>query len=170
VRGVTAVRSRRLCRPTRIVVSFSAGHLYPAWFTSAAVCDRPSPDRLSSHTCSFSAAHFPGHCFRLIPESGSFVSSALTVRPSTALVSLAPTVRHTRVSDNHVPCACPFALPSCPFRFQRRVLATVVHFARPRSSCLCRTSSLRRLRANSAVRKTNGVSTTTSRKVATIQG
>jgi hypothetical protein len=49
--------------------SFSAGHVYPAWLTSAAVCDRPLPDRLSSHTCSFSAAHFLGHCFGLIPAS-----------------------------------------------------------------------------------------------------
>jgi len=39
-----------------------------------------------------------------------------------------------------------------------------------RSSCPCQTNSRQRLRANSAARKKNGTSTTTSPKVATIQG
>ena len=37
----------------------------------------------SSVRHSFSATHFPGHCFRLIPASGSFASSAFPVPPLT---------------------------------------------------------------------------------------
>jgi hypothetical protein len=37
----------------------------------------------SSVRHSFSATHFPGHCFRLIPASGSFASSAFPVPPET---------------------------------------------------------------------------------------
>jgi hypothetical protein len=36
---------------------------------------------LSSVRHHFSAAHFPGHCFRLIPASGSFAASAFPVPP-----------------------------------------------------------------------------------------
>jgi hypothetical protein len=36
----------------------------------------------------FSATHFSGHCFRLIPASGSFASSAFPVPPSESFGSL----------------------------------------------------------------------------------
>src|SRR6266853_7022336 len=36
---------------------------------------------LSSVGDPFSSTHFPGHCFRLIPASGSFAASAFPVPP-----------------------------------------------------------------------------------------
>src|SRR5467141_4841808 len=43
--------------------------------------DRYRTDLPSSAGRSFSAAHFLGHCFGLIPASGSFASSAFPVPP-----------------------------------------------------------------------------------------
>src|SRR5258708_38571226 len=41
----------------------------------------PPKRPLSPIHCAFSAAHFLGHCFRLIPAPGSFAASAFPVPP-----------------------------------------------------------------------------------------
>src|SRR4029077_21074950 len=55
----------------------------PRFFRLTLSAVRPSRvDCLSSPVSQpFSAAHFSGHCFRLIPASGSFTASAFPVPP-----------------------------------------------------------------------------------------
>lgn len=65
IRALTAFPAlARPLRPHSDRCSLCAGHVCRAVVHVRSLCDRPLPDRLSSHTCSFSAAHFLGHCFR----------------------------------------------------------------------------------------------------------
>ncbi|PYT72752.1 MAG: hypothetical protein DMG39_08840 [Acidobacteria bacterium] len=68
---------RRSCRAqsyfTLLVLRFAA-------LSFSARANHPLADRFN-RTGPFSAAHFPGHFFGLIPASGSFAASAFPVPP-----------------------------------------------------------------------------------------
>jgi hypothetical protein len=80
----TAIRrSRRRSHSNRAPFCADRDAIDPFFFALPAHIAPPMLHRSSqfSRPAYFSAAHFSGHCFRLIPASGSFAASAFTVPP-----------------------------------------------------------------------------------------